>query len=216
MNLPNAITLGRIFLVPILVVVLLTNPKDLHLFGLSKELMGALIFGVASFTDWLDGFLARRRRQVTPFGQWMDPLADKLLVSAALISLVQMNIAPAWMVAVILGREYAVTVLRSIAHVKGHALPASPLGKLKMAAQVVAILLLILGRANLSEWVIVGHFALWVATAAALVSAVDYFRHFNAIMSGRPSPPPEPPPLPVPPPAPAPADQTPVRRRVNV
>lgn len=216
MNLPNAITLGRIFLVPLLVVVLLTNPKDLHLFGLSKEVMGALIFGVASLTDWLDGFLARRRGQVTPFGQWMDPLADKLLVSAALISLVQMNIAPAWMVAVILGREYAVTVLRSIAHVKGHALPASPLGKLKMAAQVVAILVLILGRVNLEEWVIVGHFALWIATAAALVSAFDYFRHFNAMMSGRPPvAEPEPPRLPVPP-VPVAPDPPPARNRVNV
>lgn len=192
MNLPNAITLGRIFLIPLLVVVLLTNPKDLELFGLGKELMGALIFGVASFTDWLDGFLARRRNQVTPFGQWMDPLADKLLVTAALISLVQMGLAPAWMVAVILGREYAVTVLRSVAHARGHALPASPLGKLKMAAQVAAILLLILGRAYLQEWVVIGHFALWVATIAALISAVDYFRQYTALVNGRALPLPEP------------------------
>lgn len=213
MNLPNAITLGRIFLVPLLVVVLLTNPKDLHLFGLGKELMGALIFGVASFTDWLDGFLARRRGQVTPFGQWMDPLADKLLVSAALISLVQMGLAPAWMVAVILGREYSVTVLRSIAHARGHALPASPLGKLKMAAQVAAILLLILGRAHLEDWVVVGHVALWVATAAALVSAFDYFRRFNALVSGRtPQPTPR---LRVPDPS-LPADPPPARDHVNV
>jgi CDP-diacylglycerol--glycerol-3-phosphate 3-phosphatidyltransferase len=210
MNLPNAITLGRIFLVPLLVVVLLTNPKDLHLFGFGKELMGATIFAVASLTDWLDGFLARRRGQVTPFGQWMDPLADKLLVSAALISLVQMDLAPAWMVAVILGREYAVTVLRSIAHAKGHPLPASPLGKLKMAAQVVAILLLILGRAYLAEWVVIGHFALWVATAAALASAVDYVRRFNALMNGRPLPVAEPERM-----APS-AAEAPVRNRVNV
>jgi len=215
MNLPNAITLGRIFLVPLLVVVLLTTPKDVHLFGLSKELVGALIFGVASFTDWLDGYLARRRGQVTPFGQWMDPLADKLLVTAALVSLVQMGLAPAWMVAVILGREYAVTVLRSIAHAKGHALPASPLGKLKMAAQVVAILLLILGRVNLEEWIVVGHFALWVATAAALVSAADYVRRFNAILSERPMPMQDPPRTAVPP-VPAPRDQARARNRVNV
>ena len=214
MNLPNAITLGRIFLVPLLVVVLLTTPKDVHLYGLSKELMGALIFGVASFTDWLDGYLARRRGQVTPFGQWMDPLADKLLVTAALVSLVQMGLAPAWMVAVILGREYAVTVLRSIAHAKGHPLPASPLGKLKMAAQVVAILLLILGRVNLEEWIVVGHFALWVATAAALVSAADYVRRFNAILSGRPMP--MDPPATAGPPVTAPPDQARARNRVNV
>ena len=110
-NLPNAITLGRIFLVPLLVVVLLTKFDGLRLFGVSKEIIGASIFGVASLTDWLDGFLARRRGQVTELGQWMDPLADKLLVTAALISLVQMGLAPAWMVAVILGREFAVTIL---------------------------------------------------------------------------------------------------------
>jgi CDP-diacylglycerol--glycerol-3-phosphate 3-phosphatidyltransferase len=128
----------------------------------------------------------------------MDPLADKLLVSAALISLVQMDLAPAWMVSVILGREYAVTVLRSIAHAKGHPLPASPLGKLKMAAQVVAILVLILGSGHLQQWVMIGHVALWVATVAALVSAADYFRRFNAILSGRPLTAPEPPRLPIP------------------
>ena len=80
-----------------------------------KELVGAAIFGVASLTDWLDGYLARRRKQVTPLGQVMDPLADKLLITAALVSLVQMDLAQSWMVVVILGREFAVTVLRSIA-----------------------------------------------------------------------------------------------------
>lgn len=194
MNLPNALTLGRIFLVPLLVVVLLTNPRDVEILGLGKELLGAAIFAIASLTDWLDGYLARRRQQVTGLGQWMDPLADKLLVSAALISLVQMALAPAWMVAVILGREYAVTVLRSIAHAKGYAMPASPLGKIKMAAQVVAILVLILGGRNLQEYVVIGHFALWVATVAAIVSAVDYSRRFSAILNGRVAP--EPPPLP--------------------
>jgi CDP-diacylglycerol--glycerol-3-phosphate 3-phosphatidyltransferase len=188
MNLPNTITLGRIFLVPLLVVVLLTNPKDLHLFGLEQEFLGALIFAIASLTDWLDGYLARRRKQITGFGQWMDPLADKLLVTAALISLVSMGRASAWMVAVILGREYAVTVLRSIAHAKGHALPASPLGKIKLVSQVVAILLLILWGTP-GHWANqLGQIALWVATAAALVSAVDYSRRFNAILNGAPAP----------------------------
>jgi CDP-diacylglycerol--glycerol-3-phosphate 3-phosphatidyltransferase len=183
-------------------VVLLTNPKDLHIFGLGKELLGAAIFGIASLTDWLDGFLARRRGQVTPFGQWMDPLADKLLVSAALISLVQMGEAAAWMVAVILGREYAVTVLRSLAHAKGHALPASPLGKIKLIAQVIAILALILGRVHLDDFVVVGHVALWLATVAALVSAVDYFRRYNAIVNGAAR-------------LPAPADDAPAPRAVR-
>jgi CDP-diacylglycerol--glycerol-3-phosphate 3-phosphatidyltransferase len=184
-NLPNALTLGRIFLVPLLVVVLLTG-FDEQVMGISKEMLGAAIFGVASFTDWLDGYVARRRGQVTGIGQWMDPLADKLLVTAALISLVQMGLAPAWMVAVILGREFAVTVLRSVVHARGQSLPASSLGKVKMAAQVVAILLLILGPRHMQQFFVVGQVALWVATITALVSAVDYWRRSNGALLGRP------------------------------
>ena len=182
MNLPNAITLGRIFLVPLLVVVLLTKFDGNLVLGLSNEVMGAAIFAVASFTDWLDGYLARRRGQVTPLGQWMDPLADKLLVTAALVSLVSLGLAAAWMVAVILGREFSVTVLRSIVHARGQTLPASPLGKVKMFAQVVAILVLILGQGHTQQFFVVGQIALWVATIAALVSAVDYWRRYNALL----------------------------------
>ena len=156
MNLPNALTLGRIFLVPLLVVVLLTKFEGRLIFGVRKELVGAAIFGIASLTDWLDGYLARRRQQITTLGQLMDPLADKLLITAALVSLVQMDLAPAWMVAVILGREFAVTVLRSIAHARGVVIAASPLGKFKMASQVVAILLLILGRDHLQQFFVLG------------------------------------------------------------
>jgi CDP-diacylglycerol---glycerol-3-phosphate 3-phosphatidyltransferase len=185
-NLPNSLTIARIFLVPLLVVVLLTKFEGRQVFGVNKDLVGAAIFAVASLTDWLDGFLARRRKQVTGFGQWMDPLADKLLVTAALISLVQMELAPAWMVAVILGREFSVTVLRSIAHARGHSLPASPLGKVKLIAQVVAILALILGQRQMPDVFVLGQVALWVATIAALVSAVDYSRRLNTILGGRP------------------------------
>jgi CDP-diacylglycerol--glycerol-3-phosphate 3-phosphatidyltransferase len=188
-NLPNAITIGRIFLVPLLVVVLLTNPKDIAIFGVSKEILGALIFAVASLTDWLDGYLARRRKQVTGLGQWMDPLADKLLVTAALVSLVYMALAPAWMVVVILCREFAVTMLRSVAHARGHALPASPLGKVKLVAQVAAILILILGKGHMRGFFVLGQIALWIATIAAIVSAVDYSRRINAILSVRPASP---------------------------
>jgi CDP-diacylglycerol--glycerol-3-phosphate 3-phosphatidyltransferase len=192
-NLPNALTVGRIFLVPILVVVLLADQSPnrstwwdaWQLFGVSKEILGALIFGIASLTDWLDGYLARRRGQVTEFGQWMDPLADKLLVTAALVSLVQMGLAPAWMVAVILGREFVVTILRTIVHARGQALPASPLGKVKLVAQVVAILVLILGQGHMRGFFVVGQIALWVATIAALVSAVDYFRRFPPANASR-------------------------------
>jgi CDP-diacylglycerol---glycerol-3-phosphate 3-phosphatidyltransferase len=187
-NLPNALTLGRIFLVPLLVVVLLTNFDGLRLFGVSKELLAAGIFAVASLTDWLDGYLARRRQQVTGLGQWMDPLADKLLVTAALVSLVQLDLAPAWMVAVILGREFSVTVLRSIAHARGQSLPASPIGKIKMVAQVVAILALILGRGHMGDFFVIGTVALWVATITALVSAVDYSRRFNLLLAVRQPP----------------------------
>ena len=184
-NLPNAITIGRIFLVPLLVVVLMTNPKDMNLFGVSKEILGALIFAVASLTDWLDGYVARRRKQITGLGQWMDPLADKLLVTAAFVSLVYLELAPAWMVVVILGREFFVTVLRSIAHARGHALPASALGKVKMVAQVAAILILILGENHARGFFVLGQVALWIAVISALVSAADYSRRINVIMGGK-------------------------------
>src|ERR687887_2838555 len=129
MNLPNALTISRIFLVPLLVVVLLTKFEGHSILGVPKEIVGAAIFGLASLTDWLDGYLARRRKQITPFGQVIDPLADKLLTLAAFVSLVQMDLAPAWMVSVIIGREFAVTAWRSIAYARGVAIPASSLGK---------------------------------------------------------------------------------------
>src|SRR5690349_16781853 len=129
MNLPNSLTLIRMFLVPLLVVVLLTEFDGPRILGVSKEVVGAAIFAVASVTDWLAGYPARRRKQVTRLGQMMDPIADKLLTSAAFISLVQLGAAHAWMVALIIGREIAVTWLRSIAHAKGVTIPASRLGK---------------------------------------------------------------------------------------
>lgn len=172
MNLPNSLTLARIFLVPLLVVVLWTEFEG-------KELVGAAIFSVAALTDWLDGFLARRQKQVTTFGQLMDPLADKLLITAALISLVQMELAPAWMVAIILGRELGVTVLRSLAYSRGVTIPASPLGKVKMMSQVIAILLLILGREHLRQFFVLGQIALWVVVVTALASALEYYRRFT-------------------------------------
>ncbi len=184
MNLPNALTLGRIFLVPLLVVVLLTKFDGRLIFGVRKELVGAAIFGIASLTDWLDGYLARRRQQITTLGQLMDPLADKLLITAALVSLVSMDLAPAWMVAIILGREFAITVLRSIAHARGVVIAASPLGKFKMISQVVAILLLILGRDHLHQFFILGKIALWVAVLTAVGSGVDYYLRFNHVLTG--------------------------------
>jgi len=188
-NLPNSLTLARIFLVPLLVVVLLTKFNGWEPFGISKELVAAGIFALASLTDWADGYLARRRKQVTGLGQWMDPLADKLLVTAALVSLAQMGLAASWMVVVILGREFAVTLLRSVAHARGQTLPASPIGKIKMVAQVVAILGLILGSRHGEAFLFIGTAALWLATITALVSAADYYRHFNRILALRAVPP---------------------------
>ena len=178
MNLPNALTVGRIFLVPLLVVVLLTKFEGRMIMGVPKELVGAAIFGLASLTDVLDGYLARRRKQITTLGQLMDPLADKLLITAALVSLVQLDLAPAWMVAVILGREFAVTVLRSIAHGKGMVIAASPLGKFKMLSEVIAILALILGQDHLQQFYVIGTIALWVAMLTATISGIDYYRRF--------------------------------------
>src|SRR5258705_4927739 len=143
MTLPNSLTITRIFLVPLLVVVLLTKFEGRMIFGVPEELVGAAIFALASLTDWLDGYLARHRKQVTALGQIIDPLADKLLTSAAFLALVQMGLAPAWMVAIIIGRELAVTALRNRSYVRGVPMPASWLGKTKMVAQVVAILALI-------------------------------------------------------------------------
>jgi CDP-diacylglycerol--glycerol-3-phosphate 3-phosphatidyltransferase len=185
MNLPNSLTVTRIFLVPLLVVVLLTKFEARVIFGIPKEILGAAIFGLGSITDWLDGYLARRRKQITTLGQVIDPLADKLLTSAALISLVQMDLAPAWMVAVIIGREFAVTGLRSLAYARGVVIAASPLGKIKMIAEVVAILALILGHDRTGSIYMLGQAALWLVVVAALISAADYFRRFNAIFSPR-------------------------------
>ena len=188
MNLPNALTISRIIFVPLLVVVLLTDFQGRVIFGVPTELVGAAIFGVASITDWLDGYLARRRKQITAFGQVIDPLADKLLTCAALVALVRMNLASAWMATVIIGREFAVTTLRSVAYARGVAIPASRLGKLKMVAEVVAILALILahGADGLREplyWI--GQAALGVVVVTALLSAFDYFRRFNLVLNPR-------------------------------
>ena len=182
MNLPNTLTLARIFLVPLLVVVLLTRFEAERIFGMPRELLGAAIFGTAALTDWLDGYLARRRRQVTQLGQLMDPLADKLLITAALVSLVQMGVASAWMVAVILGRELAITVFRSLTYTRGVTIPASSLGKVKMVTQVAAILLLILGNQVWLFWLL-GQAALWLVLVTSLWSAADYYRRFGGVLA---------------------------------
>lgn len=142
MNLPNSLTLLRIFIVPLLVVVLLT-PFSENWFGVPRHILGVVLFLAAALTDYLDGHLARRRSQVTRLGQLLDPIADKLLISAALISLVENQLAPAWAVVIIIGREFAVTGLRSIAAADGLVISASRMGKFKMLVQVTTVALLI-------------------------------------------------------------------------
>ena len=185
MNLPNSITVARIFLVPVLVSVLLTKFEGRLVLGLPVELVAAAIFGIASLTDWLDGYLARRRGQITTLGQILDPLADKLLISATLVSLVQLDLVQSWMVAVIISREIAVTGLRNLAYSRGLTMPASGLGKVKMASQVTAILLLIIGWERWPALLILGRGAMWVVLITALISAFDYYQGFQRAMLSR-------------------------------
>ena len=173
MNLPNALTVLRIFLVPVLVVVLLTRARTDE--GL---ILGTAIFGLAVLTDYLDGYFARRRNQVTKLGILLDPIADKLLTAAAFLSLVEMDAVPAWMVMIILGRELAVTGLRNVAAGWGHLIPASGLGKGKMVAQVVAIFLLLLSHQRFPILHLPALVVLWLVVILATVSGVDYFVSF--------------------------------------
>src|SRR5580658_4985250 len=138
MNLPNSLTILRIFFVPLLVAALVQENIGFQLGGvvLTNEWLALAIFLVAAFTDLLDGYLARRWRQVTTIGTLLDPIADKLLVSAALIALVQVRLLPGWMAILVVGREFAVSGLRSIAATEGYTIKASDLGKTKMVSQV--------------------------------------------------------------------------------
>jgi CDP-diacylglycerol--glycerol-3-phosphate 3-phosphatidyltransferase len=177
LNLPNSLTLFRIFLVPLLVVVLLTKFTG-------REYVGLAIFLIAAITDFFDGYLARKYNQVTRLGMLLDPIADKLLVSAAFISLVELHLAPAWMIVIIIGREFAVSGLRSIATQHGVTIPASPLGKGKMVSQVIAISILILGY-ELGRFMFIGKVALWFVMFFAIVSGVDYFMKFSRVFLRR-------------------------------
>jgi CDP-diacylglycerol--glycerol-3-phosphate 3-phosphatidyltransferase len=181
MNFPNLLTLLRIFFVPLLVAALLADgwlPGTSHrLVSVSREIFALAVFLMAAVTDLLDGYLARRWEQVTTVGTLLDPIADKLLISAALISLVDIHRVPAWMVILIIGREFAVSGLRSIAAASGYTIMASELGKTKMAAQVAAISLVIAGIRwpRLNDAALL---AMWVVMLFGIVSAADYFRKF--------------------------------------
>jgi CDP-diacylglycerol---glycerol-3-phosphate 3-phosphatidyltransferase len=179
MNLPNSLTVLRIFFVPLLVVVLLTRQPNWNFWGLPFhfEVWGVLILLVAAATDAADGYIARKRREVTTLGILLDPVADKLLISAAFIALVQMHLVQAWMVVIIIGREFIVMGLREIASVEGLIIPATALGKTKMILQVVAGCAVIL-TANHPALKTLGVILLWLVVLSAVASAIHYFQMF--------------------------------------
>lgn len=179
MNIPNSLTIARIFFVPLLVAVLVKERILLHFNGavITNDLIALMIFWIAAATDLVDGYLARRWQQVTTIGTLLDPIADKLLVSAALIALVQERVVPAWLVILLVGREFAVSGLRSIAASEGFTISASELGKTKTVSQVVAISLLMISIRH-SQVAPLADFSLYVVVFFSMWSAVAYFARF--------------------------------------
>jgi CDP-diacylglycerol--glycerol-3-phosphate 3-phosphatidyltransferase len=179
-NLPNLLTAFRIFMVPLVVVVLLTEFSFEKWFYFNRETIAVAIFVLASLTDLLDGYLARKRNQVTTLGQLLDPIADKLLVASVLISLVEMQLTHAWVVVIIIGREFSVTGLRMIAATHGVVIPAGRLGKWKMVVEVIAICFIIWGNQKEWDWVqLTGNWLLYLVALVAVVSMVEYFVKFS-------------------------------------
>ncbi|MED2973255.1 CDP-diacylglycerol--glycerol-3-phosphate 3-phosphatidyltransferase [Fictibacillus sp. B-59209] len=188
MNLPNKITISRILLIPVFMIVLLA-PFDwgkvtwLDVDIPVTHLAAALIFIIASCTDWVDGYYARKLNLVTNFGKFLDPLADKLLVTAAFVALVEVGYAPAWMVIIILSREFAVTGIRLVAAAEGAVIAASQMGKLKTWIQIIAISALLLHNIPF-EWIGIpfAQFSLWAATLITLYSGWEYFIQNKEVM----------------------------------
>jgi CDP-diacylglycerol---glycerol-3-phosphate 3-phosphatidyltransferase len=179
MNLPNSLTILRIFFVPLLVAALVQENVGFQLDGVTvtQEWLALAIFLSAAATDLLDGYLARRWRQVTTIGTLLDPIADKLLVSAALIALVQVRLLPGWMAILVVGREFAVSGLRAIAAAEGYTIKASDLGKTKMISQVAAISCLLLSGRH-PQFHTPGIVLMWGVILFAILSAISYFRKF--------------------------------------
>jgi CDP-diacylglycerol---glycerol-3-phosphate 3-phosphatidyltransferase len=186
-NLPNSITLIRILSIPLLIWIL-SSSRFSSANG-EKELFASALFIAAAMTDGIDGYLARRRGEITTMGILLDPLADKLLIAAAFITLVQLNpsLVPAWVAVVVIGREFLVTGLRSIAATEGFSIEASELGKFKMVVQIVAVVAVILDH-RWKVWPVYSHYvfpvhwiayaAIWFMVCVSLVSGVDYFVAF--------------------------------------
>ena len=173
---PNTLTLFRIAAVP-LIVILLLFPGKLFAF------VAAVLFSFAAITDFLDGFFARRKGLVSTFGKVMDPLADKLLVSATFIMLASLAWIPGWIVCIIIGRELAVTGLRNIAAQQGQEISSSRLGKYKTGFQIAAIIPLLIHYQYLTiDFHAIGTVFLWVALAMTLLSGADYFIKFRGLM----------------------------------
>lgn len=188
MNLANKITLARVFLVPVVMVFLLIRYDfgSVTFFGITityAEIIATCVFIVAASTDGLDGYIARKRKIVTNFGKFMDPLADKLLITAALVSLVERGSIEGWMAIVIIGREFAVTGLRLVAAAEGQVIAASKLAKLKTLTQIIALVAVML---NNFPFAIIGFpfdvLAMWVAVVMTILSGIDYFvKNWNVI-----------------------------------
>lgn len=170
MNLPNLITIIRILLVPLFTCLYLANPGEVNL-------PAALIFLLASLTDGLDGYLARSRKEITRFGQLIDPIADKLLITAALLALVEANLVSTWLALIILGREFAVSGLRILAAADGKVIAASIWGKLKTTSQIIAVIAFFLGI----SWASV---LMWIAAVVTILSGVDYFHKAQDVLKG--------------------------------
>lgn len=181
MNIPNRITVSRILLIPVFMVIMLVdfNWGEITLFGADMpiaHLIGGLIFIIASLTDWVDGYYARKYNLVTTLGKFLDPLADKLLVSAALIILVELGFAPSWIVIIIISREFAVTGLRLVLAGEGEVVAAGNLGKLKTTAQILAIAALLLHDMIFTLiGVPFGMIMLYIALIFTVWSGWDYF-----------------------------------------
>lgn len=182
MNLPNSLTTLRIFFVPLLVAVLLTGQPNWG--PIHFEMWGVLILVMAAVTDVMDGYIARKRREITTLGILLDPIADKLLISAAFVSLVQMGLVPAWMVVIIIGREFVVVGLRDIATTEGLIIPASALAKTKMVLQVVAGCAVILTK-NHPVLKTLGITLMWLVVVSAVISAIHYFQMFWSQVNSR-------------------------------
>jgi CDP-diacylglycerol--glycerol-3-phosphate 3-phosphatidyltransferase len=171
-NVPNYLSLARILAIPAMVAVMLTDFQG-------RDLVACLIFTFASITDWLDGWLARKKGMVTVLGQLLDPTADKLLIASALICLVALRRVPAWAAIVIIGREIAVTGFRAMASSKGVNIPASAFGKAKMGSESWIVGALVLGPVYMGKFYIAAKVGLWLVFALAIVSALEYFVRFG-------------------------------------